>query len=204
MHLLFLPGAAGAAAFWHPLGALLPPHWEKTYLSWPGLGDQPHEVAVDSFDGLVALAETQLRGPTVIVAQSMGGIVAVRLALKYPERITHLVLTATSGGIDVSGLGGADWRAAYLDTFPASRTWITTDKPDHAADIPALACPTLLIWGDSDPISPLAVGQTLSKLMNDSTLLIVEGGEHDLGKVRAKDIAPAIIDHLEASPCRSR
>ena len=37
-HLLFLPGASGAASFWHPLGALLPASWRKSYLNWPGLG----------------------------------------------------------------------------------------------------------------------------------------------------------------------
>jgi pimeloyl-ACP methyl ester carboxylesterase len=147
MHLVFLPGASGAADFWYPLGALLPVEWEKTYLSWPGLGNQTHDSTVNSFDDLVALAAKKIKKPTIIVAQSMGGIVGVRLALQYPEQITSLILVATSGGVDVSGLGGADWRDAYLKSFPHSKMWITTEKPDHSTDIQKIVCPTLLLWG---------------------------------------------------------
>jgi pimeloyl-ACP methyl ester carboxylesterase len=107
-HLLFLPGAGGAASFWHPLGALLPVSWRKTYLSWPGLGHEPHEPALQGLDDAVAHAASRLERPSVVVAQSMGGVVAVRLALAHPDRISHLVLTATSGGIDVASLNAAD------------------------------------------------------------------------------------------------
>ena len=196
MHLIFLPGASGAAAFWRPLGALLPASWSKTYLAWPGLGSEPHDSRINGFDDLVALAEKEIRGPTVLVAQSMGGIVAVRLALRRPELITHLVLVATSGGVDVSALGGADWRAAYLESFPNSQIWIVSDKPDHTAEIANIACPTLLVWGDDDPVSPPQVGEHLARLLRNSTLRVIVGGAHDLGKVKAVDMAPYIIAHL--------
>lgn len=197
MHIIFLPGAGGAAEFWHPLGALLPSGWEKTYLSWPGLGNQPHDPAVNNLDDLVALATGKISKPSVIVAQSMGGIVGVRLALQYPEAITHLVLVATSGGIDVSSLGGEDWRDAYLKNFPDSQTWITTAKPDYSADLPQIACPTLLIWGDRDPISPLPVGKRLAQLIRRAKLRVIEDGNHDLGRERADEIAPLIVEHLK-------
>lgn len=197
MHIIFLPGAGGAAEFWHPLGALLPSSWEKTYLSWPGLGNQPHDPAVNNLDDLVALAASKVSKPSVIVAQSMGGIVGVRLALQCPEAITHLVLVATSGGIDISRLGGEDWRDAYLNNFPNSQTWITTAKPDYSADLPKIACPTLLIWGDRDPISPISVGKRLSQLIRHAKLRVIEDGNHDLGRERAGEIAPLIIEHLK-------
>jgi pimeloyl-ACP methyl ester carboxylesterase len=196
MHIVFLPGAGGAAEFWHSLGALLPSEWQKTYLSWPGLGHQPHDPTVNGFDDLVALTEKEIRGPAVIVAQSMGGIVGVRLALKRPDKITHLVLVATSGGIDISSLGGEDWRASYLSNFPKAQTWIATEMPDHSAEIPNITCPTLLIWGDRDPISPPAVGKRLSALIKHSKLQVIEGGNHDLGSERANEIVSSIINHV--------
>jgi pimeloyl-ACP methyl ester carboxylesterase len=200
MHILFLPGAGGAAEFWHALGAALPAEWAKTYFSWPGLGNQPHDPTVNSFADLVALVETAIKGPVVIVAQSMGGIVAVQLALRHPENITHLVLVATSGGVDVAGLGGAEWREAYLQNFPDSRTWITEERPDHTSEIPKIACPTLLIWGDNDPVSPVAVGCHLSALMPHAVLRLIEGGNHDLGRERASEIAPWIVQHVTTAP----
>jgi pimeloyl-ACP methyl ester carboxylesterase len=196
MHIVFLPGAGGASEFWHPLGALLPSEWEKTYLSWPGLGNQPHDPAVNGFDDLVALAAKKVRGPTVIVAQSMGGIIAVRLALKHPEQMTHLVLVATSGGVDVASLGGEDWRDSYFKNFPDAQTWIASEKPDLSSEIPGIACPLLLIWGDCDPISPLSVAKRLSELVAHARMHVVEGGDHDLGRERASDIAPLVIAHL--------
>jgi pimeloyl-ACP methyl ester carboxylesterase len=183
--------------FWHPLGALLPFEWEKSYLSWPGLGNQAHDPTVNSFDDLFVLAAQNIKGPSVIVAQSIGGIIGIRLALEYPEDISHLVLVATSGGIDVSRLGAEDWRDSFLRNFPNSRTWITTDKPDYSAAIPNIKCPTLLIWGDDDPISPPLVGETLSALIKRSKLTVIEGGTHDLARERTDDIAPVIIEHIK-------
>ncbi|MCW2975681.1 MAG: alpha/beta hydrolase fold protein, partial [Actinomycetia bacterium] len=107
---IFLPGAVGAADFWRPVGALLPAAWEKTYLAWPGLGAEPPDPGVHGFDDLVRLVEAELTEPSTLVAQSMGGIVAVRVALRHPGKVRRLVLVATSGGVDVELLGGADWR----------------------------------------------------------------------------------------------
>lgn len=199
MRLVFLPGAAGAAEFWHPLGALLPPDWEKSYLSWPGLGNQPHDPSVNGFDDLVRLAAQEIKGPTAIVAQSMGGIVGVRLALEHKKDITHLILVATSGGIDVSHLATENWRPSYLRNFPNSQTWITQEKPDHSTAIPNITCPTLLIWGSTDAISPPQVGKTLASLINGAKLYMVEGGNHDLARERASEIAPVIIDHIKGA-----
>jgi pimeloyl-ACP methyl ester carboxylesterase len=119
-------------------------------------------------------------------------------ALRLPELIAHLILVATSGGVDVSALGGIDWRAAYLENFPNSQTWIVADKPDHCADIARIACPALLIWGDDDPISPPAVGACLAGLLRNSILRVIPDGTHDLARFRAADVAPHVIAHLEA------
>ena len=199
MHIVFLPGAGGAPEFWHPLGALLPAAWRKTYLAWPGLGKQPQVAGVNGFDDLVALAAAQLSEPSVVIAQSMGGVVGVRLALEYPQHVSHLILVATSGGLDVAALGGADWRAAYLNTFPQTQQWITTAMPDLGARLPQIRCPTLLIWGERDPVSPPLVGQTLAARIPHAQLAIVEGGDHDLGRDKAAGIAPLILRHIAAS-----
>lgn len=199
MHIVFLPGAGGAAEFWHPLGALLPSDWEKSYLSWPGLGNQPHDPAVNGFDDLVRLAVRKIKGPTVIVAQSMGGIVGVRLALEYKKHITHLILVATSGGINISNLATEDWRPSYLRSFPNSQTWITQERPDYSEDIPDISCPTLLIWGDNDALSPPPVGKTLASLIEGARLYVVEGGNHDLAREKAGEIAPLIIGHINGA-----
>jgi len=86
----------------------------------PGAGDEPHEPGVESFEDVIEFAASQLSGRSDLVAQSMGGVVAVGVALRYPEKVRRLVLVATSGGIDVDALGAGDWRADYRAEFPTA------------------------------------------------------------------------------------
>jgi pimeloyl-ACP methyl ester carboxylesterase len=194
--LLFLPGAGGDARFWHPVGELLPAAWRKTYLAWPGLGAEPHDPDVRGIDDLVRLAAAKLKVPSTVLAQSMGGIVAIRLALAHPDLVTHLVLTATSGGVDVARLGAADWRENYRREYPQAAEWITRVRADHLPELARIAQPTLLIWGDADPISPLAVGRQLATLLPKAELAIVPGGDHAFARDRATVVAPLIERHI--------
>lgn len=195
VHILFLPGGSGAAEFWHPLGSLLPADWKKTYLSWPGLGKQASDSVVNSFDDLVHIAEKVIEGPTVLIAQSLGGIVGMRLALKHPSRITHLVLTSTSGGFDTARFGAADWRPDYLASFPDGARWITEEKPDHTSEIPDIACPSLLLWGSRDAISPIAVGEYLLSLLPNAQLKVIEEGDHYFARDKAAEIV-SLLEHF--------
>jgi len=197
-HLLFLPGAGGAAEFWHPLGALLPAQHDKTYLNWPGLGHEAHRAGFDSLEALTAHAAAHLRSNTVVVAQSMGGIFALRLALLYPQRVKKLVLTAASGGIDVMRFGAGDWRPAYRAEYPNAAGWITAARADHTAEISSIMQPTLLLWGDADTISPVAVGRHLASLLPKAELHVVAGGTHSFAQERASEIAPFIQDFLQS------
>jgi pimeloyl-ACP methyl ester carboxylesterase len=195
-HILFLPGAGGNPQFWRPLGDLLPHAWRKTYLGWPGLGTQPHDPTVNGLDDLVALAERCIDGPCVVAAQSMGGIVAVRLALAHPDQVRGLVLTVTSGGIDLARHEPSDWRGDYAKSFPNAAPWIMTAKADHRSELHRISAPILLIWGDADPISPVSVGEELARLLPKSRLHIVAGGTHDLAQERASEIVPMVRDHV--------
>jgi pimeloyl-ACP methyl ester carboxylesterase len=195
--LLFLPGAGADPAFWRPLGDQLPASWDKHYFGWPGLGDQPPDPAVSSIGDLVATVEAQLwPGPVDLLAQSMGGVVAMSVALRNPGQVRRLVLTATSGGVDTADLTRFDWRANYRREHPSAAAWITDERIDLTALIPTIACPTLLLWGDRDPISPLAVGERLQGLLPDARLHVIPGGEHDLAVTHADAAAPLVAAHL--------
>lgn len=196
MRVLFLPGASGAGRFWAPLVRLLPSEWATHALDWPGLGDVPASPDVNTFDDLVRLTLHALDGPADLVAQSMGGVVAVRVALERPDLVRRLVLIATSGGVDVGALGAADWRPNYIRQFPAACRWIVEQRPDLTDRLAGVRAPALLIWGDADPISPLAVGRRLAALLPDARLVIVPGGDHALARDRPADVVPHLISHL--------
>ena len=200
MHkVLFLPGVGADPNFWRPVGYCLPKDWGKLYLGWPGLGDQPHDPAVQSFEDLMLYAGRHIgvrEGPVDIVAQSMGGAVALQLALRRPSLVRRLVLVATSGGLDVAALGAVDWRPDYARAFPRAAPWICEARPDYTPDLPDVMQPTLLLWGDADPISPVAVGEHLRDLLPNAELRVIKGGEHSLALTHAHEIAPLIQAHL--------
>jgi pimeloyl-ACP methyl ester carboxylesterase len=196
--LLFLPGAGADPGFWTPLADRLPTAWERVFFGWPGLGHQPADPAVGSLDDLVAMVEAQLGDgpPADLLAQSMGGVVAMLVTLRNPGRVRRLVLATTSGGVDVQGLGGIDWRENYRREYPSAGAWIGAPRPDLSESIATISQPTLLLWGDADPISPVAVGRRLAELLPDASLKIVPGGDHGFVEERPDDIAPWIEAHL--------
>ncbi len=198
---IFLPGASGDGRFWSPVASRLPYPLEKVLLDWPGFGGRaPRDPDVCGLQDLVTLVLGHIDRPVDLVAQSMGGVIAVRAALQRPHMIRHLVLAATSGGIDVSRFGARDWREEYEETYPAAPRWFVDDRTDLTPLIPSILSPTLLIWGDADPISPPAVGEYLARLLPRSKLVVIRGGEHMLGRDRADEVAPLIAQHLAPTP----
>jgi pimeloyl-ACP methyl ester carboxylesterase len=193
---VFLPGASGDASFWAPLAARLPPQLDRVLLGWPGLGNVPPRADVRGVDDLLRLTLDAIDRDVALVAQSMGGIVALRAALERPERVRRLVLAATSGGIDVRRFGAADWRPDYRREYPAAASWISDVSVDLTDRLPAVLAPALLLWGDADPISPVGVGRSLASLLPKSHLVVVPGGDHAFARDRADDIAAHVIGHL--------
>jgi pimeloyl-ACP methyl ester carboxylesterase len=194
--LLFLPGAGGNPSFWEPVSELLMHPASKIRLGWPGFGSVPADPLVNGIDDLVAKVISEIDQPTALIAQSMGGVIAIQVALKRPELITHLVLTVTSGGIDMSDLEVEDWRPTFLDTNPSFPRWFTDYKSDLSANLESIKIPVLLIWGDADPISPVAVGERLKGLLPFARLHVIPGGLHDLANTLASSVAPLIDEHL--------
>lgn len=196
---LFLPGAAGSADFWRPLGSRLDA--DPVYLAWPGLGEQPADPSVTSLDDLVRVVEAQAgEAPVDLLAQSMGGVVALKVALRGRVRVRRMVLSVTSGGIDAAARAAAlnDWRAKYRIRFPRAATWIADDHIDLTESLHEVTCPTLLLFGDADPIAPPFVGERLASLLPHGRLHVVAGGDHDLALTHVDEILPIIASHLGA------
>ena len=194
--LLFLPGASGSTRFWQPVASRLAHPATKTLFGWPGFGSTPPDPLVNGIADLVAKVLAEIDQPTALIAQSMGGVIAVRAALERPDFVTHLVLAVTSGGIDVASLGGQDWRPSFHEANPLLPRWFSTYREDLSPRLSAIGIPTLLLWGDADPISPVSVGRRLAALLPRAELHVFPGGDHDLAATHAAAIAPLIDEHL--------
>jgi pimeloyl-ACP methyl ester carboxylesterase len=194
--LLFLPGASGNLQFWRPVSDRLHQPAARSFIGWPGFGGVPAEPDVTGIDSLVSRVLQQLTVPSDLLAQSMGGVIALRAALARPELVCHLVLTATSGGLDLAALGGSDWRAGFRANNPELPSWFEAERSDLSAQLHSLAMPVLLLWGDADPISPVAVGERLAELLPHAELVVIAGGTHDLVFECASEVASQIARHL--------
>ena len=194
--LIFLPGASGNTATWEPLAGRLSHPGRREFVAWPGFGGAPPHPGVDGIDDLVDRVSEMVSGPTVLFAQSMGGVVALRVAHRRSEAVQALVLSVTSGGVDVAGLGGLDWRPWFLEAHPEAPSWFVDERQDLTERLSEVRAPTLLLFGDADPISPVAVGERLAGLLPTADLVVVPGGTHDLVTERASEILPHVERHL--------
>lgn len=196
--LIFLPGASGNLELWQPVAKGLRHPGRRQFMAWPGFGGVPIDPAINGIDDLVDRVVAAISAPVDLFAQSMGGVIAIRAALERPAWIKHLVLAVTSGGLDVAALGGQDWRPSYLDNYPKVPRWFIDEHHDLTDRLCDVSVPVLLLWGDDDPISPVAVGERLAELLPRAELVVIKGGTHDLVSERADDVIPIIQKHLAA------
>lgn len=131
-----------------------------------------------------------------LVTMSMGGVLGLRVALEQPGRLRRLVLLATSGGVNVAALGGVDWRDNLRKAQPNGPAWFVEDRTDVTPQLAQIPHPTLLIYGDADPIAPPAVGCLLQRNLPDARLEVLPGATHDLEIERPDAIAALIEAHL--------
>src|SRR3982074_860787 len=108
--ILFLPGAAGSPEFWQPVAKLLPDQWDKVFFGWPGLGDQPHDPRISSIDDLVRLVEVTIDGPVDLVAQSIGGVIAARIALNRSTVVRRPTFAVSSAPLHKNQFCASQWR----------------------------------------------------------------------------------------------
>jgi pimeloyl-ACP methyl ester carboxylesterase len=173
---------------------------------WPGLGDRPRDPHVNSMDDLVNLVLARIDDrPVDLVAQSMGGIIAMRVALKRPESLRRLVLVATSGGIDLSSFDLDDWRADYRAEYPNALPFITDSQhEDLSEQLSTVRAPTLLLWAIGDRVSPPSVGQHLASKLPLARLVVLGYDDHMFARDHAAEVTPLILEHLNGSSAAPR
>ncbi len=150
--IVFLPGASGRGEFWSPVAVHFD-HAKSVMFDWPGFGDVPAEIHRQpaSYDDLATIVIERLDGPAVVVAQSMGGVVAAMVAQRRPDLVSHLVLAATSGGVDLSSLGAVDWRPSSRPANSSNPTWMWDERPDMTDTLSTLAGARPVGVGDRRP-----------------------------------------------------
>jgi pimeloyl-ACP methyl ester carboxylesterase len=194
--IMFLPGAGGDKRFWLPASNLINHSAQREFIEWPGIAEAKEDSSIRCFNDLVISVTDKINQPCAIIAQSMGGVVGALALLKQQELITHLILVVTSGGINVSDIHPENWRTAYKEANPSYPGWFTNYTGDLTDKLRKITIPVLLIWGDCDPISPLAIGERLDSIFSNSQLEIIKGGDHALAHNHPEAVGLLIQKHL--------
>ena len=195
--LLLVHGLGGAASNWCELAPLLAPRWRLLIPDLPGhAGSSPFPAAptLNPFaDVVAAMAEREGMLPAPIVGHSLGGVVALRLALRRPEAVTALVLAATAG-ISSSTRVKETWVTLLVLARPAR---LVAPHRGLIARVSWLRYPVFGHWEVADPpsLAPRAVegflvGPRLHTDIRDAGRALVRADTRtDLHRVRC----PALV-----------
>jgi len=118
--MILLMGTGSSMAEWDPaLLRLLARHHRLILFDYPGVGRSGRWLG-RSFDSLARVTVGFMTAIGVsradVLGWSMGGFVAQRLTVEYPERVLHLILAGTNPGGHLAVLGSA--QAQGLDSEP--------------------------------------------------------------------------------------
>lgn len=105
--MVFLHGWAMNSAVWQPCLQLLPGWVEPRCIDLPGHGACADVQAV-TLDEYVEHVAQQITRPVLLLGWSLGGLVSLRLAQLYPEKVSALFQVATNPKF----VKGGDWQTA--------------------------------------------------------------------------------------------
>jgi pimeloyl-ACP methyl ester carboxylesterase len=141
-------------------------------------------------------------GRVDLVGHSMGGEIAIHMAATAPQRIRRLVLVSAAGIPRVISAPAAgrlarelarlrSWgRRSFVATIAADslragpftlyRTLRYLLADDVRPLLPLIRHPTLLVWGEHDPVTPVADGRVMEATIPDARLVVVPDASHNV------------------------
>jgi pimeloyl-ACP methyl ester carboxylesterase len=220
---VFVHGLSGSTLWWaRNVPAVAERH--RVYLvDLPGFGTMRRSrhrfVLAEATSWLSGWMEAVGLERAHLVGHSMGGYVSTRLAASRPEVVDRLALVAPAGvpaGRSMLGhlfpllLAARYATPAFLPMLvrdalrmgPTTLWRVARDllAEDVRADLRKIQAPTLLVWGENDPLIPPAVGDLLRREIPDSRLLLLRGAAHVPMYDRPAQFDAALLAFLAGEP----
>ena len=186
---------------------------------YSGTGSSPGDFADGTLerwlDEALAVIDQLTAGPLVLVGSSMGGWLALHLALRRPDRVRGVLGIAAAPDFTEWGFTDHDRRALQADgrlerpnpygddsQLTTLGFWQSGECLKLLAEEIAIECPIRLIHGDQDHDVPLEIAMRLMGQLRsaDVQLWLVKGGGHRLSATHEiRTILRAAADLLELS-----
>lgn len=222
--LLLIHGTGGSAKTWfNQLRRFATTH-TVIALDLPGYGASELPLSVESNDDFAGFVHEWMEvagwEQAVVAGTSMGGRVALQLALDFPSRVAGLILVDASG-LDLPEVptlspkelsaeafmqalfyrpsplivrAGAERAAEWYGTMQR-----LTERPlrtDMQARLGEIRVPTLIVWGANDRIIPPEYAEAFHRGIAGSRLVVIERCGHVPMLERPDEVNQAIADFL--------
>jgi pimeloyl-ACP methyl ester carboxylesterase len=156
--------------------------------------------------------------PVHLVGHSMGGQIAIRLTAERPELVRSLTLVNAAGmpfhldprphirPLPKPPYGGPGIARVLVPDFlragPASVAIASTRvfRGDMREMMHALRVPALLVWGENDPLVPLAYGEAMQQEIAGSRLVVIPRAAHVAMWDAPEEFNRVLLEFLETAP----
>ncbi|MEA2570027.1 MAG: hypothetical protein QOI24_2028 [Acidobacteriota bacterium] len=196
-------GLGGSSRWWRKNFAALAARHTVAALDLVGFGRNVHFFApprpIPPFSETSALVARWLETfdeRVHLVAHSMGGLIAIRLAAERPELLRSLTLVSAAGipfaldpaphlrampqpirgAVKITRFALPDFlRAGPTAVAVAGARILLTDVREWLA---AIEVPALIVWGEHDPVVPLHYGEEMHRAIRGSRFVVLRNAAH--------------------------
>ena len=218
---VLIHGLGGSWRWWEPVTEPLAQHMRIYLVDLPGFGSARGRPFVlgDAHAYIRAFLEEVGLERVGLIGHSLGGVVCARVTALWPDLVESLVLVAPAGLLDrrrpsqyavplaaalrqarprfLRVAAGDSLRAGPLMVYRAGRQLLGDDALHD--QLSSIRIPTLLVWGERDPIVQPRLAAVYQRAISGAELVILDGAGHVPMSDKPDDFTAAVLDFLPRS-----
>lgn len=228
---LILHGWGSSAKKWQGVKEILEKQGYQVFVpDLPGFGENPppqNPWSIDDYaDWVEKFSEKQNLSQIFLLGHSFGGSVAIKYALRFPNKVKRLFLLAPAGirkktlkkellkktaklfnkfsFLPYYGFFRKVFyrlivrKSDYQFTSGIMReTYLKVIQEDLSNLLSEISLPTVIIWGEKDDVLPLSDGYFMNQKIKNSQLVVLSGAKHDLERKTPEILTQKIIEYLK-------